>query len=58
MERIILTASDETMLTNGEVYGKTVYLGINDKPENWYEISEEEYRERMAELEAESLKMI
>ena len=58
MERIILTASDGTMLTNGEVYGKTVYLGINDKPENWYEITEEEYQAKMAELEAESLKMI
>lgn len=46
-----ISASDGMILTNGEVYGKTVYLGVNDKPENWYEITDAEYRERMAELE-------
>lgn len=38
-----LTASDGHVLTNGEAYGKTVYLGKNDSPDNWYEIAEEEY---------------
>lgn len=38
-----ITASSGMWLTNGEAYGKTIYLGVNDKPENWYEITEEEY---------------
>ena len=38
-----LTASEGFVLTNGEAYGKTVYLGKNDSDENWHEITEEEY---------------
>ena len=49
MERIKLTASDGMWLTDGETYGKMVYLGIDDKPENWYEITQEEYEERTKE---------
>ena len=37
-----LTASDGYVLTNGEAYGKEIYLGCNDKPENWFEITDEE----------------
>ena len=29
-------------LTNGETYSKKVYLGINDDPENWREIPDED----------------
>ena len=47
MKRTKLTASDGMWLTNGEAYGKTIYLGVNDKPENWYEITEEEYEKTM-----------
>lgn len=28
-------------ITNGEVYSEGVYLGINDKPENWHDTNEE-----------------
>ena len=52
MKRIKLTASEGMTFTNGEVYGKIVYLGVNDKPENWHEISEEEYQAKMTENEA------
>lgn len=41
-----LKAEDGMVLTNGETYssvGGLVYLGINDSPDNWYEITEEEY---------------
>lgn len=38
-----LTASVGHVLTNGEAYGKEIYLGINDKAENWHEITDEEY---------------
>lgn len=44
MERLKLTASDGMWLTNGEAYGKMIYLGVNDAPENWHEITEEEYQ--------------
>ena len=42
---IKLTASDGYVLTNGEAYSKEVYLGCNDKAENWREITEAEYEE-------------
>ena len=48
-----LTASDGMVLTNGEVYGKEIYLGVNDSAENWHEITEEEYNKILAEKEAE-----
>lgn len=38
-----LTASDGHILTNGEAYGKEIYLGIHDCAENWHEITDEEY---------------
>lgn len=38
-----LTAEEGKVLTNGTAYGKEIYLGVNDNPENWCEIPEEEY---------------
>lgn len=40
-----LTATEGMVLTNGDTYSKEVYLGCNDSPDNWYEITEEEYNE-------------
>lgn len=37
-----LIADEGYMLTNGEVYASTVYLGIYDSPSNWREIPIEE----------------
>ena len=53
MERIILNAKEGMIFTNGEAYGKTVDLGVNDKPENWYEITEEEYNKIMEDMSYE-----
>lgn len=39
---IKLEAEDGYVLTNGEVYSKTIYLGIYDSPANWREVPEEE----------------
>ena len=39
-----LTAGDGMMLKKGDFYAKTVYLGKNDSPEYYTEISEEEYQ--------------
>jgi hypothetical protein len=54
-----LIASEGMTLTNGEAFGKEVYLGCNDKPENWQEITDEqaktlqEYAESISENEVE-----
>ena len=37
-----LVASEGMTLTNGETFGKDVFLGTDDKIENWYEITDEE----------------
>ena len=37
-----LTAAEGRTLTNGEAFGKEIYLGKNDSADNWYEISDEE----------------
>ena len=44
MELRKIKANDGRVLTNGEVYGTVIYLGVNDSPDNWHEITEEEYR--------------
>lgn len=52
VELRILTASKGMVLTDGEAYssvGGQVYLGVNDSPNNWYEITEKEYNEIVAE---------
>ena len=46
-----LTASTGKVLTNGETYSKEVYLGVNDNPDNWYEITEAEAEELQAKEE-------
>lgn len=37
-----LIADEGKVYTNGTVYGKTIDLGVNDNPLNWYQISENE----------------
>jgi hypothetical protein len=49
-----IVASDGMVLTNGEVYGKEIYLGINDSIVNWHEITESEYQKILAEEEAKA----
>ena len=49
-----LTASEGYVLTNGDVYGKEVYLGANDSAENWHEITDAEYAEIMAVREQQA----
>lgn len=40
-----LTAAEGMTLYNGEAFGKEVYLGKGDSPENWREISDAEAEE-------------
>ena len=47
-----LKAAAGKVLTNGETFssvGGSVYLGVNDNPENWHEITEEEYNAILSE---------
>lgn len=51
-----LKAAEGMVLTNGEAFsevGGSVYLGANDSPENWHEITEEEYNKILKQQEAE-----
>ena len=41
----VLKADEGMTLTNGEAFGKTIYLGINDNKSNWSEITDEEAEE-------------
>ena len=54
-EKVTVLKADEGMtLTNGEAFGKVVYLGINDSVSNWHEITDEEAEKlQTAELETE-----
>lgn len=47
--RIKLTASEGHILTDGESYGRIVYLASGDEGEKWHEITEGEYEEKMKE---------
>jgi hypothetical protein len=54
-EKVTVLKADEGMtLTNGETFGKVVYLGINDSADNWHEITDEE-AEKLQEQGGDSL---
>ena len=40
-----LIATKGNILTNGEVYGREVFLAVGESIDNWHEITEEEYNE-------------
>ncbi len=49
-EKVTVLKADEGMtLTNGEAFGKVVYLGRNDSADNWSEITDEK-AEKMQEV--------
>lgn len=53
MEREILTANSGMVLTDGEIFGKKIYLAEGMDAGDFREITDEEYWELMAESEAE-----
>ena len=54
MNRLMVVATDGMILTNGETYGREIYLGNGDSPDNWHEISEAEY-EKIMQAQAEEV---
>lgn len=53
-----LTASEGHVLTDGEAYGKEIYLGKNDSVENWHEITDAEYEVILAEEEKRKQELV
>lgn len=51
MERQILIANKGMVLTDGEIYGKKIYLSVGESANKFYEITDEQYWELMAESE-------
>ena len=52
-ERKTLTATDGKILTNGEIFGRTIILAEDLKESDFYEITEEEYESLQFGEEAE-----
>ena len=46
-----ITASEGCVLTDGEIYGRTIYLAEGKSEADFYEISEEQYQEKIKEAE-------
>lgn len=53
MEREILTANEGMILTDGNIYGRIIYLAENVDPSVFKEITEEEY-DKILEQEVEA----
>lgn len=49
----VLKADEGYTLTNGDTFGKVVYLGKNDSADNWHEITDAE-AQAMQEAEPEA----
>lgn len=46
----VLKAEEGHYLTNGEVFGKVVYLAENDSVDNWHEVTEAEKEQAEQEI--------
>lgn len=53
--RNIIYADEGMVLTNGTEYGRIIYLAEGVSADNYYEITNSEYEEILAEQEAKSL---
>ncbi len=51
--RVVLTADEGKVLTDGENYGKQIFLAEDKTAEGYYEITDEQYQEIVAKETAE-----
>lgn len=50
----VLKSDNGKILTDGTIYGRTIYLAKNRSPEEFHEITEAEYEEIQKQNEAEA----
>jgi hypothetical protein len=50
-ERVILTADEGMVYTNGTNYGRVIYLAVGADPTAYYQITEVEYNAIMESVE-------
>ena len=50
--RKVIEATEGHILTNGEVFGRTIYLAEGENGDDFYEITDEEYNEIQESEEA------
>ena len=43
MNRVVLRASEGMVYTNGDMWGKVIYLAVGETADGWYEIPEDEF---------------
>ena len=46
-----IKANEGMLLTNGNAYAKVVELGVSDSPDNWQEITQEQYESEILALQ-------
>jgi hypothetical protein len=56
--RTVLYADEGKILTDGELYGKTIYLAETKSADDFYEIDEAEYEAIMKAKEEEELAIL
>lgn len=49
----VIYADEGKILTNGEIYGRSIFLAVGLSETDFYEITEEEYEKIMEERETE-----
>lgn len=52
--RLVGYADEGMYITNGEIFGKQIYLSDSDSPENYTEISEKEYESILETLDGDA----
>ncbi len=52
-KRLLISADEGKVLTDGKTYGKQIFLAVGESDESYTEITEEEYNAILAEKESE-----
>ena len=58
MKRVTLKARDGYIYTNGNDFGKIIYLAVGANSKDYYEITKEEYNRILEEKEKQELESL